>query len=246
METKQLRLTVIRNLVFILVIALFSRQAVSAESKSKSKTDKAQAAKQPAKKAVTPKTINPAVNPSSFRPDMPLREALDILRNTTIPPLNIVVLWKDLDRNADITPDTQIGMDGVSGVSLKMQLNLLLMSLTSGSLTKLGFVVIDNVILIGTVDSLPKTVETRYYYIADIAAPPSMGGMMPGMGMGMGMMPYGNMSPYGIVGNLGQMMQPGSTGYTTQTYPNQGYQNQTNQSQRQSYNTNQGGGPIGF
>ena len=36
-----------------------------------------------------------APSPSSFRPDMPFAEAVDILRNSVKPPLNIAVLWKD-------------------------------------------------------------------------------------------------------------------------------------------------------
>lgn len=258
MVTKKIRHTIIRNLFFILVIAILTRQSFCTDSpvarreplgrtkslmvvrKAKNKTDNqprqsassagAQATKQPAKKIVPPKITNPAVSPSSFRPEMPLREAIDILRNITIPPLNIVVFWKDLDKNADITPDTPIGIDGVSGVTLKTQLNILLMSLSSGSLAKIGYTVVDNVIVIATKDSLPKSVQTRYYDIADIAAPPSMAGMMPmGMGIGMGMMPYGGMSPYGVVGTLGQLTQPGNTGY-----PNQNYSNQRQTSNRNS------------
>jgi hypothetical protein len=235
METKQLRHTCIRNLVFILVIILLTRHGICADSKTKSKTDKAQTAKQPAKKIVPRKIANPAVNLSSFKPEMPLREAINILRNSTIPPLNLIVFWRDLDKNADITPDTPIGIDGVSGVSLKTQLNILLTSLSSGSLAKLGYTLVDNVIVIATKDSLPKSVETRYYDIADISAPPSMPGMMPmGMGIGMGMTPYGGRSSYGAAGTLGQLTQPGYTGYPNQTYQNQNYSNQRQTSNRSS------------
>lgn len=65
-------------------------------------------------------------DPSSFKPDMPLEQAIDILRNSTAPPLNIVVLWRNLEENADIYRDAPIGMDGVSRVPLRTHLKHLL------------------------------------------------------------------------------------------------------------------------
>ncbi len=156
---------------------------------------------------VLPAQMRPSnlADPSTFRPDMPLSEAVEILRNSTFPKLNIVVLWKDLEENADIYPDTPIGIDGVSGVSLSRHLRSLVDGVSGGSPERLGYVVNDGVVVIATEASLPRRMVTRVYDITDLTAPPSTGfpafgfGMgMPGMGMmGMGMPGMGMMGGYG-------------------------------------------------
>ena len=171
-----------------------------------------------------PKTINklssegrhipikrPTVSPSSFKPDMPFSEAIDILRNSTVPPLNIAVLWKDLQENADIYRDTPIGMNGLSGVPLRTHLKILLMSVSGGAVEKLGFVVDDGVIIIATQSSLPKKVVTRVYDVSDLVSEPANYRLMPGFGMplGFGGMPFGGtgfggMMPFGGIGFGGQ------------------------------------------
>lgn len=109
-----------------------------------------------------------APGPSSFKANMPLSEAINILRNSTSPPLNIVVLWRDLERNADIYKDTPIGIDGVSGVPLRTHLKLLLLSLSSNSPEKLGYVIESGVVIIATQNSLLRRLRPRVYYIADL------------------------------------------------------------------------------
>ena len=74
-------------------------------------------------------------------------EAIDILRHSTEPPLKIVVLWRDLSENAYVEPDTLIKIDGVSGVSLRTGLELVLRSVYSG-FAELGYVVKGGVIII--------------------------------------------------------------------------------------------------
>jgi len=160
-----------------------------------------------------------AVSPSSFKPDMPFSEAIDILRNSTIPPLNIVVLWKDLQENADIYRETPIGMDGLSRVPLRTHLKVLLMSVAGDSVEKLRYVVDEGVIIIATQGSLPRKNVTRIYDVTDLVSEPAnygqigrmmgmqnimMSGMMGGMmgGMGGGMMPFGG-SGFGGQGFLG-------------------------------------------
>ena len=140
--------------------------------------------------------------PSSFTPDMTFEEAINILRNSTVPKLNIAVLWKDLEENADIYRDTPIGIDGVSKVPLRTHLKLLLMSLSAGSAEKLGYVVDDGVIIIATQGSLPKKMITRVYDITDLVSAPANFRLMPGLGMpfGYGRMPYGGMTSYGGMG----------------------------------------------
>lgn len=145
-------------------------------------------------------------NPSSFKPNMPFSEAIDILRNSTVRPLNIIVLWKDLEENADIYRETPIGMDGLSGVPLRTHLKILLMSVSGGGVEKLGYVVDKGVIIIATRDSLPRKMKTRIYDITDLVSAPANYRLMPGFGMpfGFGGMPNGGGMPFGGTGLAGQ------------------------------------------
>jgi hypothetical protein len=140
--------------------------------------------------------------PSSFTPEMTFEEAINILRNSTVPKLNIAVLWKDLEDNADIYRDTPIGINGVSKVPLRTHLKLLLMSISAGGTEKLGYVVDDGVIIIATQGSLPKKMVARVYDITDLVSTPANFRLMPGLGMpfGYGQMPYGGTVPYGGTG----------------------------------------------
>jgi hypothetical protein len=132
--------------------------------------------------------------------------------------LNIVVLWKDLEENADIYPDTPIGIDGVSGVSLGRHLKSLLDGVSGASPERLGYVVEEGVVIVATVGSLPYKMVTRVYDVTDLVAPPStgmppMGFGMPGMGMmgGLGMgTPFGG--GYGMGGGMMGGMMPGFGG----------------------------------
>jgi hypothetical protein len=105
---------------------------------------------------------------------MPLSEAIDILRNATTPPLNIVVYWKDLRANAGIDRDTTIGFDGPAGLRLRQYLEILLSSLSATSLVPVSYAVDRGVIVIATEDTLPKRREiTRVYDVTDLLHPPS-------------------------------------------------------------------------
>ena len=152
-----------------------------------------------------PKTVYKRVkrgtaNPSSFRPDMPFSEAIDILRNSTVPRLNIVVLWKDLEENADIFRETSIGTDGLTRVPLRTHLKILLMSVSGGGVEKLGYVVDEGIIIIATRGSLPKKRVTRIYNITDLVSAPANYRLMPGFGMPFG---FGGMN-FGGAGFSGQ------------------------------------------
>ena len=117
-------------------------------------------------------------DPSSFTPEMPLRQAIQILRHSTEPPLNIVVRWRDLATNADIYPDTPIGIDGVSGVPLRTHLESLLQSVSIDAPARIGYTVHRGVIFIGTPARLPRPQITRVYNVADLA-PRSMIPVLP-------------------------------------------------------------------
>jgi hypothetical protein len=203
--------------LFILLAETCGADSKSPATKTGSKSQISQMPKtikkQSSEGRLTP-VKRPTASPSSFKPDMPFSEAIDILRNSTVPPLNIAVLWKDLQENADIYRDTPIGMNGLSGVPLRTHLKVLLMSVSGGAVEKLGFVVDDGVIIIATQSSLPKKEVTRIYDITDLVSEPANYRLMPGFGMplGFGGMPFGGMMPFGGAG-FGGMMPFGGTSF---------------------------------
>ena len=234
METKRSSQFSLQIFIFSAAILLLSSRAFCADPNSTITQKITEPAKQTETKTSSQKITRPRVSPSVLTPDTPFKEALDILSNCVTPPLNIVVKWKELDEIADITPDTPIGMNGLAKTTLRTHLNILLLSLSTES-AKLGFVVEGNAIIIGIKETLPVKMVTRTYDIADIVAPPSMGGMM-GMGMGMmgigmgmgGITPYGSMTGYGNMSSYGTFGNQYGTGYGyNQGYMNQGYNTQT-------------------
>ena len=190
-------IVVVLSATFLLFEGTYGANSTVLHTKSNSGNQSRQTSK-PVYKQVKGVTSNP----STFTPSMSFSEAIDILRNSTRPPLNIVVLWKDLESNADIYRDTPIGMDGVSKVPLRTHLKLLLMSVSGGGVEKLRYVVEDGVIIIATQGSLPKKKVARIYDITDLVAAPANYRFMPGLGMplGYGGMPYGGMMPSGGMG----------------------------------------------
>jgi hypothetical protein len=133
---------------------------------------------------------------ASLTPQTPFGEAIDILRNSTTPPLPIVVLWKQLAEGAGVYRDTPIGLDGLTGLRAGQCLDLLMLSLSAGASAKLGYVVDKGVITISTTDTLPTPkLITRVYNISDLVAAParySLSSMGFGMGYGGPAAPFGN------------------------------------------------------
>jgi hypothetical protein len=113
-----------------------------------------------------------AVDLSALKFYTTFSQAIEILRNSTSPPLNIAVLWRDLSANASVERDTPIYMEGLSGISLRAGLELLLGAVSSGP-EKLGYVVEGGVIIIATRNSLPVKRVTRVYDITDIVSQPA-------------------------------------------------------------------------
>ena len=110
---------------------------------------------------------------SALTPDTAFAEAIDMLRHSVRPPLNIVVFWKDLEDNADVDRDTPVGIEGLSGITIKKHLELILTSLSTMGDGELSYVVEDGIIMIATKDSLPKVMKTRVYDITDLTASPA-------------------------------------------------------------------------
>jgi hypothetical protein len=121
-----------------------------------------------------------------------LSEAVEILRNSTTPPLPIVVLWKQLADGAGVYRETPIGLDGLTGLGAGRCLDLLMLSLSAGASAKLGYIVDGGVITISTTDTLPAPKRiTRVYDISDLVAPPARYSL-PSIGFGLG---YGGLTP---------------------------------------------------
>ncbi|MHC4171445.1 MAG: hypothetical protein ACYTBX_18525 [Planctomycetota bacterium] len=108
--------------------------------------------------------LDQIVDLSQLSPTMPFSEAIEILKNSVDPPLNIVVLWRELLDNAEIERGTEINMDGMHQVRLGTALELLLKAV-AGNVADLVYVVNDGVITIATIESLPNWMETQIYDI---------------------------------------------------------------------------------
>jgi len=154
----------------------------------------------------------------------PFNQAIEILRNSTEPPLNIMVLWRDLRENALIEQDTPISMQGVSGIRLQTGLKLLLRAVSS-SPGELGYVVDGGVIIIATKDSLPVKMVTRIYDIRDLTVPPANYRFAPpvgpfgagAFGLGQGLLvqrPIGALGrAFGIYGRAARPNRPSTLRY---------------------------------
>ncbi|MCU0913841.1 MAG: hypothetical protein MUC88_04655 [Planctomycetes bacterium] len=160
----------VRKAMFALgIAAILTAVARAADPNAAAEKGKATAAVQPTEKPKPPAARNPAL----FTAQMPFSEAIDILRHSTVPPLNIVVLWKHLAA-AGVDRDTPIGIDGVPGLRVGQYLDLLTLSLSSGASVKLGCVVNGGVVTVSTTDALPTPkAVTRVYDVSDLVAPPA-------------------------------------------------------------------------
>jgi chromosome segregation ATPase len=92
---------------------------------------------------------------------MPFGEAIELLKNSVGPPLQMTVIWRDLLENADVEPATPIEMDPLSRVEVKTALELMLKTVSRG-LAELGYRIQGNVIVIGTAETIetPQEVST--------------------------------------------------------------------------------------
>jgi hypothetical protein len=104
------------------------------------------------------------VDLSWLNPNMGFSEAIERIRQSVTPPLNITVLWKDLLDNAEVEPNTSIDMDGLTNVRLETALDSLLDAIGAG-FYDIAYTVNDRQIIIGTFESLPIIFETRTYRI---------------------------------------------------------------------------------
>ena len=113
------------------------------------------------------KAMNATVDLSVWGPDMPFAEALDVLKNSVEPPLQIAAMWKDLMDRCDVDQGTPIDMDGLFSAKVGTALELLLKAMsTSGN--RLGYRIQDGIIIIEPTEDL--TALTQPASPADIEA----------------------------------------------------------------------------
>ena len=131
-------------------------------------------------------------------------EVITQLESSVDPPLQIQPNWKDLLDNAEVEQTTPAGMDPLTGVKLRKALEVLLAGISS-EFAEVSYVVDEGIILIATVDTLPKKMVTRVYDITDLVGEPANYGGMQGMMMGrmMGMMSGGGGMGGGYGGGMG-------------------------------------------
>jgi hypothetical protein len=99
------------------------------------------------------KQLDADVDLSSLTPQTPLKEAIDVLRKSVEPPLNIVVLWNDLANHVSVTPTSPINISGMPKVRLGNMLDLLVKGFIPGS-AKPMWKIQDDTIVIGTTVTL--------------------------------------------------------------------------------------------
>ncbi len=114
------------------------------------------------------KRLQQVVDLSAITQQTPANEAFEILRNSVQPPLNLIVIWRDLLDNANIEPSSPVEMNGPANVQLGTALRNLLDAisdpLATGKEYRMDYVVTGGAITVATRIGLPaKKVETRVY-----------------------------------------------------------------------------------
>jgi len=105
--------------------------------------------------------LNTMVDLSALKPAMALNDAVELLKRSVEPPLNIVVLWSNLFDYVQVKPTTPVNIDGMASIRLGTALDLLVKGIPS----RLGpggptWKIQDDVIVIGTVVALMGSRES--------------------------------------------------------------------------------------
>jgi hypothetical protein len=202
MKTRILGITIVFFFFSSLVLAdTKNTSVVKNTSKTNQKTTKTLTAKEPLTSDSVAKLLEKTVDLSQFKTDLPFEKAVDILRHSTNPPVNIIVLWIQLGQ-ADIERSSPINMDAITNVPLKTGLNMLLESISSTD-KKLGYYIKNGQVVIGLEDLITRQKETRIYNVTDILSSPANYYPMNGGGMMQQNMGYGNQQNFGSTNNSG-------------------------------------------
>ncbi|MBN1805994.1 MAG: hypothetical protein JW837_12155 [Sedimentisphaerales bacterium] len=125
--------------------------------------------------AIKPATgidINRQIDLNFLSEDTTFRQSIEGIRNSTPGGLNIVVLWRDMER-VGIEEDTPVRMDPIPSASLKTALKLVIESV-SGGYDMIDYKITDDVIVIATNETLARfEAETRVYDITDLSQLPA-------------------------------------------------------------------------
>lgn len=108
--------------------------------------------------------LQAVVDLSSLRPETKFSEAFDLLRHAVEPPLNIVVMWRDLGDNAEVDPLGRIDIELSSNIRLEAALDALVLA-TGAGFYDISYIVHQGQIKVGTRDALPLPMEMRLYQI---------------------------------------------------------------------------------
>ncbi len=122
--------------------------------------------------AAVEKQLDEIVNLPGLSPDMQLREAVNLIKNSVSPPLEILVNWGDLYNNANIDQTTPINMDPLANVTLRTALDLLLQSVSAG-VSQLGYDVRDGVVRVATRQTLPSRMKVKVYDVTILVGRPA-------------------------------------------------------------------------
>jgi hypothetical protein len=102
--------------------------------------------------------LDTMVDLSALNPQMPLNDAVELLKKSVDPPLNIVVLWKDVETNLLVQPSSPTNFEGSPRTKLRTALDLLVKGLYDGS-AKPMWKIRDDTIVIGTAATLGQAQE---------------------------------------------------------------------------------------
>ena len=100
------------------------------------------------------KQLDTEVDLSQLTPQTPLSTAIDILRKSVEPPLNISVVWRDLRDTISVEPTSPINMDGLPKVKLSTALKTLVKAISdpADTVNVVDYVVDSGVVIIATVN----------------------------------------------------------------------------------------------
>ena len=129
-----------------------------------------------------------------FTPDMTFEEAFDMIANAASPPLPMLIMWGDLEKNCFVDADTPIEVAFSGPIKLRTALEMLLRSIDAQYAVDGGVVTIASSQM-----NLPRRMVTRVYDIRELVS-----SRYPSYGNG-----YGNQSGYGTQSGFGSQTGSG-------------------------------------
>jgi hypothetical protein len=143
-------------------------------STAKTQAAKSQAAKNTNAAKPVPVSLDKQIDVSLLSGSITFEQAIGVIRNSTKPPTQIVVMWRQLEQ-ADIMPQTPIKVEGLSKATIGTALKMILNSATDNP-SEVDFWAEDGMIVVGSKQSKDNTKSTKLYDVQDISSPPSVGG----------------------------------------------------------------------